>query len=1232
MSVKEKTPKVFRTYEFARGEVKKLDKTGILWRSWRRRKFEAHATTTGGHWKYFTEKAQDAHNPWHSWFAGLRYDYTMADGRQATRFAGFDKKASRADMRVEIQTSEKDVLHVRGFSAEERDVLIQIINASDLSDPVQAVRNVSDLFVWLTNTPSPLQFTAVEVSGGAGILTNHHQVYHLLSTERNGARAYRTQDTMLGKELYRNDQGHWVAQTAGILFSQDLVSGQKAALLEEVDSAWVGGAFDDVLELNFHGRLNVNVHAMLLCLHDLCKTRQVAESLVQGQRGTVQAIVERVRWRWPASRKSLVPDIIKFIKGLYVHWDKSDTIKAALPQESIPPLLRLLGEIESGRAVRGVNCNTVILGGRRGFNDRINGFYSITGEHNNRPMYTHSNGQLQLMWSNSKNRWHIQQQQPADGQSHPWMMEPVAYVEDNVETAEAIEMDWRVWWEDPEDEDNKHYITDSRIITKPLSHSLHSQSKALVNMLNTLCMRRDCALIAARNPAALRGMLIRVVAKIKHASSSLDMVEPILRLINRIGQYHERSSVVRDCLLGPDDILLLLIDVFMEASQYDIGLLSRSDSRFLKLVNMLVDIIKLPVEFRHDDDGRAAAVQHRLVRDVTPRMLDLTLRACKANITLASLLSDKVPKLVMQLSLLCELPEAAAVVGLRPRAMNQLLSTITRGVQTQTQKLNSETAMTVELGGFHPEAYEELLMLTATVSGHVMSNDGVAHGVFRADPVPILVRVLEVNTTDLCCRFAAQALFKLAEASVEHRETLARFNGIPALLHLLKTGTTASQHAAAHALAASLENHRGRQAQFLEAGGARSLVRLLQREKGSLAIGIAMVVASLTSSSQSASDLVDTGCVAALLDKLLEVDIDLQLKVARAILNLAESQTKRDVLQKELVEAGARDKLKAVLASGRGREVAKDKFEDDEDTIYDLKPPPAVPKEKSTNSDSDSDSASVSCSGDSDEDYSDSDGDDDGSGKAASAAAAAVAAAVAAATPTPAPPPEFEIPFSTVNEADGVSMGGERLAVVLPAHATNDPTRPLDPFAVFQRSWGQIPQSADVVLSDWLQGAGCSFEPPLAPATWVTGHTSVPPACVAISQDDGLTWRHGFLPVGGHALSIAHERSSNILGVSCSGTRFPTCGAAFVWSDDAGASWSEPMALDPERPLAPTSGATNITAHERAKFTILFDRTAPYCDEAVAPSGDFSLCKVSVAVPVRKLVTRVKKVPVNRPK
>lgn len=84
-----------------------------------------------------------------------------------------------------------------------------------------------------------------------------------------------------------------------------------------------------------------------------------------------------------------------------------------------------------------------------------------------------------------------------------------------------------------------------------------------------------------------------------------------------------------------------------------------------------------------------------------------------------------------------------------------------------------------DLSGARRERYGEVLVLTTVLTRLVNDpkNEDIAERLYLVDPIPTLVRSLEVRTTDVNERFATEGIYNCCKCSYEHRETVARHNG-----------------------------------------------------------------------------------------------------------------------------------------------------------------------------------------------------------------------------------------------------------------------------------------------------------------------------------------------------------------------------------------------------------------------------------------------------------------------
>eukprot|EP00299_Pterocystis_sp_00344_P019600 c9701_g1_i3.p1 GENE.c9701_g1_i3~~c9701_g1_i3.p1 ORF type:complete len:622 (+),score=170.41 c9701_g1_i3:478-2343(+) len=333
-------------------------------------------------------------------------------------------------------------------------------------------------------------------------------------------------------------------------------------------------------------------------------------------------------------------------------------------------------------------------------------------------------------------------------------------------------------------------------------------------------------------------------------------------------------------------------------------------------LNTVCKMLDVPISLRHVKDARAESIRQQLILTVTPRLLDLALEATSVKVDESTTIQEDdfrlhLPWLLEHLSDLCELQECAEIVCNRNMAINTLLSVLVKMTTTAMDQLQTVSGLTDTSGGWHAGAVQQLLRFLSITSNHLKTSEAVAHGMFRSDPMVTLVRVIQTRAPDESQQLAAYTIFKLAESSMEHRETAERVQAIPALLQLLKTGSYASQSRASFALECLLEDSEPRQSQFRESGGARPLVRLLERESGDFAVSLQTMVVHLSSLRQSAIALVEAGVVVVLVGLLETRDPPTMGRAASALLRLAYHQD----LRKQLNELNVPSALETALTA-----------------------------------------------------------------------------------------------------------------------------------------------------------------------------------------------------------------------------------------------------------------------------------------------------------------------------
>eukprot|EP00299_Pterocystis_sp_00344_P019601 c9701_g1_i4.p1 GENE.c9701_g1_i4~~c9701_g1_i4.p1 ORF type:complete len:539 (+),score=155.27 c9701_g1_i4:478-2094(+) len=222
-------------------------------------------------------------------------------------------------------------------------------------------------------------------------------------------------------------------------------------------------------------------------------------------------------------------------------------------------------------------------------------------------------------------------------------------------------------------------------------------------------------------------------------------------------------------------------------------------------LNTVCKMLDVPISLRHVKDARAESIRQQLILTVTPRLLDLALEATSVKVDESTTIQEDdfrlhLPWLLEHLSDLCELQECAEIVCNRNMAINTLLSVLVKMTTTAMDQLQTVSGLTDTSGGWHAGAVQQLLRFLSITSNHLKTSEAVAHGMFRSDPMVTLVRVIQTRAPDESQQLAAYTIFKLAESSMEHRETAERVQAIPALLQLLETRDPPTMGRAASAL------------------------------------------------------------------------------------------------------------------------------------------------------------------------------------------------------------------------------------------------------------------------------------------------------------------------------------------------------------------------------------------------------------------------------------------------
>eukprot|EP00051_Salpingoeca_urceolata_P028322 m.486251 g.486251 ORF g.486251 m.486251 type:complete len:1268 (+) comp24272_c0_seq1:109-3912(+) len=885
------------------------------------------------------------------------------------------------EQRGYVEVADKKELHFVAKSAAEATVIATLCNCADLADRPAGAAKVLKAFLTLTDPDHPLlEFSRVTISGRSGYNSNAVNKCFPYSKQYNDRPEYKWKKENLKQYFIWEDKpAEWRitdAKKDKSRFALALQAAPSAEKLGCIWHVWNGKSWegDENMDMTLTGNLNVNLDKLLHVARELLKKRDAMEKVAQDPDNLLGQLVKRLSWRYPATSSPLTSEILQILLLAAKHAE-SEVVAKALADQVAAPLVRMLNDLETG-GVSGTGvytasdplaCPSIEITGRLAEKSysKINGWYTVAGTHAGRPYYTKPFSHY-LYWYEPSKRWQIGNQ-VGDSKSY-------CFCKDDVQRVEATASGWYVFDKTEDGVDEKFELDPNVSVGCQIGdlyqfrHKENAQQGVrLLEVLTLMCTSATIAkaLVTAEG-ATIMSLMKRTLWRVKGPlfSEPRDKVQLLNRrdivgpMITFLEVLTSNRSAVSDFLLGgPDGCPLdIMIDVFLEGTKCN-----DPDDRIMLTMRCnpmtLVDAVHIPVFFRHNSDPRMVAIRKRLVDEVTPRLLDIALEMTEADVDFVSLAENRVPRLIGELGLLSELPAAAKCVADRTMAVNKILTIVERGTATGMDKLTKETTMTVTAVGKDTEAYkegylyEEVLALIATMAEHAHydpsrddkdePDDGrgssieiaeiVNRGIYRADPVPVLCKVLQVRTTDLCNILAADALFTLSRQSGEHRDTIERNGGVEALLQLLKTGTAAGQVRAASALALLLQDNRSRQSQFIEAGGCRPVVRLLEHETGELSFALQRILMRMTSFKESADAIIDAKAIPTMLG-LLErdsMDIDSQIRIAKSLLTMCFF----DELIKQLADAGVPSVLEGIV---------KRKGKDPEKVVDDIDPDDVV--------------------------------------------------------------------------------------------------------------------------------------------------------------------------------------------------------------------------------------------------------------------------------------------------
>eukprot|EP00039_Didymoeca_costata_P020638 m.341986 g.341986 ORF g.341986 m.341986 type:complete len:1271 (-) comp20747_c0_seq1:17-3829(-) len=657
------------------------------------------------------------------------------------------------------------------------------------------------------------------------------------------------------------------------------------------------------------------------------------------------ALLDRLTW-WDYQQQRFYTNEILDILELFSKHDHPD-VKKVLARDSLVPLLTILENLETGGSKYTgpeftddiCSSPTVIVTG----NLIISGYYTCMGTHEGRGSYKKpkedsENHEKYLFYNATDKRWLIGDSVGADSF--------YAYAYDDVNRPEAIASKWHVCLS--QTDGTLDFLENEDLVVRDYN-GLLPYKDAIIQRLITIMIEDEVSDAAAehchdlifnilercnvriKGPAPAIGekgsdvdKFIRIFGPDTTVCLVYKMMEAMCtRITVRINDEEDESKSVNAVIpvmktkaaeemvlgsQGKPQMLGTMLDFFLAATQPD-----KNGKIIDKLpcnVLALLRAVRIPLSLRHSNDPRFEPIRKRLIEEVTPRLLDITLEMA-GNQNLKNLLDNHVQYFLTNLAFLCELEGAASIVAGKNMAINTMLSLVTRGTATEFDNMTQVASMTKKDAEFQAEAYEEVLYVVSEVCKHSDTSEIVQDGVFRADPIPTLVKVLTVQTTDICQLLAAQTVYRLTLNSHEHRDSAVRSGAIPAMLKILKTGKLPSQLRASFCLSFLLRDREAGQKQFIDEGGALPLIRLLEREtSGRLSVGLQRMVVHLTSLKSSARVMVDEKIALVLLRILQntpDMDIRSQLRIATSLLQLCFMTEFKKTLKSAGVDKGIKD-------------------------------------------------------------------------------------------------------------------------------------------------------------------------------------------------------------------------------------------------------------------------------------------------------------------------------------
>eukprot|EP00041_Stephanoeca_diplocostata_P032157 m.1023443 g.1023443 ORF g.1023443 m.1023443 type:complete len:1316 (-) comp24097_c1_seq4:1404-5351(-) len=730
--------------------------------------------------------------------------------------------------------------------------------------------------------------------------------------------------------------------------------------LEQVDGMWyLDGNIDPTTKMEFLGNLNVNLDAVLLTLMGTLKTTEALHHFIKASANSfiIERLTKRLSYRYPTAHSGFTARLLPLLQRFVEHAIADGTatnIRAVLCSQMIPHLLGLVADLESGQQIQ---ATMVHIDGRAvdRHNSNINGWYTVIAPYNGRNAYYKrvvvTEGKKEVahelfLWWNSEPselKWCISAELGS-----PLML---AFNTDNVENAEAIAKTWMVRTASGDAVANEYNADDAVAVCTQSDHIFSYRHKLLDLVVELSRSHVACEIIAKNCYGNLVTLTKRAIVRLSgrqrtaHTPSTgsddggslvvshSDVVERVVRLLHTLScaRYQNPLDEKTCCFTKlffsgttskPARILFLLLELFAAGTQREHLRPDGKDRGSVESPEILSTLpcdmytltlaASIPLSFRHLRDGRVAVLQQAIHSTLTPRLIAVAKELALTSESDTTLFCryieiDRMEHVFTMLGHACELKPSAILVASNPKCVRMILGILGGTVTTGMDRLSKVATITSGdgllggLGGLQrlASACREVLAIIVNVLRFVNDSKTISEGLFSADPVTVLLKVLEVGSEDMTNLLTAEAIYRLADHSEEHREIVTRQNGILPLLQLLKTGSSTSQRNAACALAVLLKNSAERQKMFVDAAGCLTLVRILEREtlmtaaesrRTLLLKFVQKMVVHLTSIPASGRALAEAGVIPVLLKSLLlqrALPLDAQARITRSVFHLA---------------------------------------------------------------------------------------------------------------------------------------------------------------------------------------------------------------------------------------------------------------------------------------------------------------------------------------------------------